>query len=98
MHGILVAKGPHFRKNAEISGARLIDFAPTLLYLLGQPCHAIWMGRCFQIYSSLSISQSHPIVYDDEKEDLQTPTPGGDYSEEEAAQVEERLKALGYIE
>jgi len=26
------------------------------------------------------------------------PTPGGDYSEEEAAQVEERLKALGYIE
>ena len=42
--------------------------------------------------------QLHPIRYDDEKENFQTPESRGDYSREEAAQVEERLKALGYIE
>ena len=98
LHGIIVAKGPHFKKNAEISGARLIDFAPTLLYLLGQPVPRDMDGKVLSDLFKPEYLQSHPIVYDDEKEDLQTPTRGGDYSEEEAAQVEERLKALGYIE
>jgi predicted AlkP superfamily phosphohydrolase/phosphomutase len=98
LHGILVAKGPHFKKNAEISGARLIDFAPTLLYLLGQPVPRDMDGKVLSDLFKPEYLQSHPIVYDDEKEYLQTPTRGGDYSEEEAAQVEERLKALGYIE
>jgi len=98
LHGILVAKGPHFKMNAEISAARLIDFAPTLLYLLGQPVPRDMDGKVLSDLFKPEYLRSHPIVYDDEKEDLQTPTPGGDYSEEEAAQVEERLKALGYIE
>ena len=98
LHGILVAAGPHFKKNAEISGARLIDFAPTLLYLLGQPVPRDMDGKVLSDLFKAEYLQSHPVVYDDEKEDLQTPTLDGDYSEEEAAQVEERLKALGYIE
>ena len=98
LHGILVAKGPHFKKNVEISGARLIDFAPTLLYLLGQPVPRDMDGKVLSDLFKTEYLQSHPIVYDDEKEDLPTLTRGGDYSEEEAAQVEERLKALGYIE
>jgi predicted AlkP superfamily phosphohydrolase/phosphomutase len=98
LYGILVAKGPHFKNNAEISGARLIDFAPTLLYLLGQPVPRDMDGKVLSDLFEPEYLQSHPIVYDDEKEYLQMPTPGGDYSEEEAAQVEERLKALGYIE
>jgi predicted AlkP superfamily phosphohydrolase/phosphomutase len=98
LHGIIVARGPHFKKNAEISGARLIDFAPTLLYLLGQPVPRDMDGKVLSGLFKAEYLQSHPVVYDDEKEELQTPAPGGDYSEEEAAQVEERLKALGYIE
>jgi len=98
LHGILVAKGPHFKMNAEISGARLIDFAPTLLHLLGQPVPRDMDGKVLSDLFKPEYLQTHPIVYDDGKEDLQMPTPGGDYSEEEAAQVEERLKALGYIE
>ena len=98
MHGILVAKGAHFKKNAEISGARLIDFAPTLLYLLGQPVPRDMDGKVLSDLFEPGYLQSHPVVYDDEKEDVQTATRGGGYSDEEAAQVEERLKALGYIE
>jgi predicted AlkP superfamily phosphohydrolase/phosphomutase len=98
LHGILVAKGPHFKKNAEISGARLIDFAPTLLYLLGQPVPRDMDGKVLSDLFNAEYLQSHPVVYDDEKEDLQTPTTSGGYSDEEAAQVEERLRALGYVE
>ena len=56
------------------------------------------MERCSQTYSSLNIFKSHPIRFDDEKENFQAAATSGEYSKEEAAQVEDRLKALGYIE
>ena len=98
MHGILVAKGPPFKRGAEIAGARLIDFAPTLLYLLGQPVPRDMDGKVLSDLFQPEYLQSHPIRYDDEEEDFHAPESGGEYSKEEAAQVEERLKALGYIE
>ena len=69
LHGILVARGPHFKKNAEISGARLIDFAPTLLYLLGQPVPRDMDGKVLSDLFKPEYLQSHPVVYDDEKEE-----------------------------
>ena len=98
LHGILVAKGPHFKRGAEIAGARLIDFAPTLLYLLGQPVPRDMDGKVLADLFQPDYLQSHPIRYDDEKENFQAPASRGEYSKEEAAQVEDRLKALGYIE
>ena len=40
----------------------------------------------------------HPVVYDQVQSDDQAPGTGSTYSAEDAAMVEERLKALGYIE
>ena len=98
LHGILVAKGPHFRRGAEIAGARLIDFAPTLLYLLEQPVPREMDGKVLSDLFEPEYLRSHPIRYDDGNEDFPvSETPAG-YSDEEAAQVEERLKALGYME
>jgi predicted AlkP superfamily phosphohydrolase/phosphomutase len=98
LHGILVAKGPPFKRGAEIADARLIDFAPTLLYLLGQPVPRDMDGKVLSDLFQPEYLQSHPIRYDNEEEDFQAPESRGEYSKEEAAQVEERLKALGYIE
>jgi predicted AlkP superfamily phosphohydrolase/phosphomutase len=98
LHGIIVAKGPHFRRGAEIAGARLIDFAPTLLYLLGQPVPRDMDGKVLSDLFQPEYLQTHPIRYDDEKENFQAAATSGEYSKEEAAQVEDRLKALGYIE
>ena len=99
LHGILVAKGPQIRRGAEIEGARLIDFAPTLLYLLAQPVPRDMDGKVLEGLFKPEFLQSHPVRYDDEKEEFQIPAGRvGDYSQEEEAQVEERLKALGYIE
>ena len=99
MHGILVAKGPQIRRNAEIENARLIDFAPTLLYLLAQPVPRDMDGKVLDGLFKPEFLRSHPVRYDDEKEEFQIPRRRtGEYSHEEAAQVEERLRALGYIE
>src|SRR4030095_9791553 len=64
LHGILVAKGPHFKPGAEITGARLIDFAPTLLYLLGQPVPRDMDGKVLSDLFQPEYLQSHPIRYD----------------------------------
>ena len=98
LHGIIVAKGPHFKRGAEIAGARLIDFAPTLLYLLDQPVPRDMDGKVLTDLFQPEYLQAHPIRFDDEKENFQAAPTTGEYSAEEAAQVEDRLKALGYIE
>ncbi len=43
--GILIAHGKPFRKGIEIEGARLIDMAPTILHLMGQPVPDDMDGR-----------------------------------------------------
>ena len=94
--GILIAQGKPFKKSTEIHGAQLIDLAPTLLYLLGQPVPEDMDGLVLR-------DLFEPAFL------LQNPTRSGgsadfeggqaaQYSEEEAAIVEERLAALGYIE
>src|SRR5205085_1617303 len=37
MDGIILAQGPHSRRNAHIEGANIIDVAPTVLYALDMP-------------------------------------------------------------
>lgn len=46
--GILVAHGKVFRKGIKVEGARLIDMAPTILRLLGQPVPDDMDGRVLE--------------------------------------------------
>jgi hypothetical protein len=94
--GILIARGKPFKKDAQIQGARLIDMAPTILYLLGQPVPEDMDGRVLQELFEPAFTAANRVQfggaprYDAEQ--------GTHYSAEEAAIVEERLKDLGYIE
>jgi predicted AlkP superfamily phosphohydrolase/phosphomutase len=98
LHGILLAKGGPIKKAAQISGARLMDMAPTLLYLAGQPIPSDMDGHVLLDLFEPEFVAKHPVVYDQAKGDDQTPSSGSTYSPEDAALIEERLKALGYIE
>jgi predicted AlkP superfamily phosphohydrolase/phosphomutase len=98
LHGILLAKGGPIKKAAQIDGARLMDMAPTLLYLAGQPIPSDMDGRVLLDLFEPEYVATHPVVYDQAKGDDQTPSNGSTYSPEDAALIEERLKALGYIE
>jgi len=97
LHGILIATGPQCRKGAKIEGARLIDVAPTILYLMGQRVPEDMDGKVLTDLFDAGYVASHPVQYD-KAGDAADANEQGKYSTEEAAQVEERLKALGYIE
>jgi predicted AlkP superfamily phosphohydrolase/phosphomutase len=47
-YGILVAHGEAFRKGTRIEGAGLIDMAPTILHLMGQPVPDDMDGRVLE--------------------------------------------------
>jgi predicted AlkP superfamily phosphohydrolase/phosphomutase len=94
--GILIAHGKSFKKGAEIQGARLIDMAPTILHLMGQPVPQDMDGRVLEeLFESAFIAANPVKVGGSEGLDG---GQGAQYSDEEAAIVEERLKGLGYIE
>jgi predicted AlkP superfamily phosphohydrolase/phosphomutase len=96
--GILIAKGDPIRKGAQINGARLMDMAPTLLYLSGQKIPAEMDGRVLLDLFEPEYVAKNPVAYDQAKDQDQIGATGSTYSAEDAALVEERLKALGYIE
>jgi predicted AlkP superfamily phosphohydrolase/phosphomutase len=96
--GVLIARGKALKPGAQIRGARLIDMAPTVLYLLGQKVPEDMDGRVLTEAFDPQYLQQHSAEYAASSE---SPSPGDEnasYSAEEAAQIEARLKALGYIE
>jgi hypothetical protein len=98
LDGILIAKGGPTKKGVQIDGARLMDMAPTLSYLAGQKIPSGMDGRVLLDLFEPEFVAKNPIVYDAVLAEDQTGGTGSTYSVEDAAVVEERLKALGYLE
>jgi predicted AlkP superfamily phosphohydrolase/phosphomutase len=89
-HGILVAWGAGIRSDATVDGAHIMDLAPTILHLMDMPVPDDMDGKV--LVSALS--QPGPIRY--------ASAGGGvgdevQLSDEETAEVETRLRALGYL-
>jgi predicted AlkP superfamily phosphohydrolase/phosphomutase len=97
-NGILFMKGSNIRNGFNITGAKIIDLAPTILYLMGTTVPADMDGRVLEEAISPTYFQQNPPRY------TQPPLNGGTkpsvrtYSEEESSKIEERLRSLGYIE
>jgi predicted AlkP superfamily phosphohydrolase/phosphomutase len=98
LEGILIAKGGPIKKGTQISGARLMDMAPTLLYLAGQKIPSDMDGKVLLDFLEPEFVVKNPVEYDQPQAGDQSGGTGSTYSAEDAALVEERLKALGYIE
>jgi predicted AlkP superfamily phosphohydrolase/phosphomutase len=94
--GILIAQGAPFKKGVQIHGAQLIDMAPTILHLMGQPVPEDMDGRVLQDLFEPVFIEQNPVRTGGSADS--EGKQGAQYSAEEAAIVEERLKALGYIE
>lgn len=100
LHGIFLAKGPAFREGAECEGARLIDFSPNLLHLMGLPVPEDMDGRVLTGLYQPDYLAAHPVTSTaaDPASEEEVLVPAGVYSDEETEQIEERLKALGYMD
>jgi len=90
-YGVFVAWGAHIKPGATVQGARILDLAPTILHLMGLPVPDDMDGRVL----TKALSASRPVEY-------RSASPVGGkadagLSAEETAEVERRLRALGYL-
>ena len=95
MDGIVVLHGPGIVPGQAIQG-HIVDIAPTVLYALNLPVPSIMDGKVLQAAFSPDYLAAHPIATTTSA----TPGAGGStnaYSEEDEAQVMQRLRELGYV-
>jgi predicted AlkP superfamily phosphohydrolase/phosphomutase len=89
--GILIVHGPHARSGVQVTGARLIDLAPTIFQLLGHTPPVEMDGR---ILSEMLSGVEQAATAPTEVAAIFAPF---DYTPEEAALISEHLRALGYL-
>jgi predicted AlkP superfamily phosphohydrolase/phosphomutase len=93
--GIFIAQGPEIQPGVALPEADILDLAPTIMHLLGEPVPRVMDGRVLtEIFTD--IANQRPVVYAGEEEGRDVAVQRL-YSAEEAEQVEERLRSLGYL-
>jgi hypothetical protein len=90
-HGILIAWGSGIRSGEPVENARIMDLTPTILHVMGLAVPDDMDGRV--LTSALSLTR--PVTYEHTTEGAQVPQAS--ISIEETAEVEERLRSLGYL-
>jgi predicted AlkP superfamily phosphohydrolase/phosphomutase len=94
-HGILIAWGEGIRSGEPVENARIVDLTPTILHLMGLPVPDDMDGRVL----ASALTTSRPVEYERERVAGDAAAPGTeqDLSAEDIAEVEERLRSLGYL-
>jgi predicted AlkP superfamily phosphohydrolase/phosphomutase len=93
--GIIGLAGPSVRQGTELS-AHLLDVAPTMLYLLGEPIPLEFEGRVIEEALSPELLGERPPDYR-ETEAVEVGAVQ-EYRGDDAEEVHARLRDLGYIE
>lgn len=92
-HGILIASGPGVASGDLLPSADIMDLAPTILHMLGEAVPRTMDGKVLQ-----EVFQSPTDVeYTEDEHEGSDLADDLALSAEEAAQVEERLRSLGYL-
>jgi predicted AlkP superfamily phosphohydrolase/phosphomutase len=97
MDGIILAQGPHIRRNTYIEGAGIIDVAPTVMYALGMPIPTDMDGKPLAGLFEEAYMQQTEAAYTDERKHEDVASDEYGYSEEEEESVRLKLEALGYL-
>jgi predicted AlkP superfamily phosphohydrolase/phosphomutase len=96
MHGVMMGRGPELRRGAEIEGARIIDYAPTILHSFGVEVPADMDGRVLEEAFTEEYMRANPVRLSDaaiygESEKV------GSMTDEESEEIRERLRGWGYL-
>ncbi len=99
MNGMLVMNGPDVQAGAQVSGAAIIDLAPTILSALGVPPPESMDGRVLReaFKTGTPGAQAGTAGPHEPAGPEARPAAESAYSEEEEALVQERLRELGYL-
>jgi predicted AlkP superfamily phosphohydrolase/phosphomutase len=98
LYGVMLAYGPAIRNGTEMTDVEIIDLAPTILHLLGLPIPDDMDGKVLTEMLNAAYQASHPLHHvEAPSETISGEDQSDGYSAEEAAEIEERLKSLGYL-
>lgn len=101
--GVLIASGPRIRRGQHLGEVDIIDVAPTVLRLFGLPASESLEGRVPEgLLVAGAAGASTGVASPPRQAGGEEQTGAGDeggsaYTDEEARQVEERLRRLGYL-
>lgn len=95
MHGIMLGRGPDLRRGARVEGARIIDYAPTIMHTFGVEVPSDMDGRVLEEIFTEEYMQRNPVRKSDaayaETEKV------GAMTDEESDEIRERLRGWGYL-
>jgi predicted AlkP superfamily phosphohydrolase/phosphomutase len=89
--GIFIAHGPNIQRGMTLPESNILDLAPTILHLLGEEVPTIFDGRVLQ---EIFVEKTAVVFSDNEEDHIFAEQS---LAAEDAAQVEERLRSLGYL-
>ena len=93
-NGIFLGHGPSFSEKTWVDTPNIIDIAPTLLALLGLPIPDDVDGRVLR--ESFRDSVNPKVLWKEAK--AFEAASGSAFSSAEKAEIEERLRGLGYLQ
>jgi predicted AlkP superfamily phosphohydrolase/phosphomutase len=97
--GVFVATGPFVVGQEQVPALRLVDVSPTIFYSLGLPVPSEYEGRVLTELFDPDYLNQHSVQIQPVQADSGTEDGGNSgYTEEQQALLEERLRALGYVD
>jgi predicted AlkP superfamily phosphohydrolase/phosphomutase len=91
--GIFIIRGPEITSGGRIPKADITDLTPTILHLLGEQVPRSMDGKVLhEVFRS-----PRDVLYVDDEQEKGDPVDDVVLSDDEAAQVEDRLRSLGYL-
>ncbi len=98
MHGIMLGRGPELRRGARFEGARIIDYAPTILHSFGVEVPSDMDGCVLEeIFTEEYLAENPVRVSKTASLDYDAPDDSPDMTEEESEEIRARLRGLGYL-
>jgi predicted AlkP superfamily phosphohydrolase/phosphomutase len=95
--GIFIARCRGIQQGKVVQGARIIDIAPTVLYLMNIPIPDDMDGRVLTEIFDEPYLADHPVRWQRQSEGKEAELVNSTYSDEEAEEVRRRLEELGYL-
>jgi hypothetical protein len=96
MHGVMMGRGPELRRGVEIGGARIIDYAPTVLHTFGVEVPSDMDGRVLENIFTEEYMANNPVRIS-KAANTAAPEILGAMTDEESDEIRERLRGWGYL-